>query len=46
MTGITAMLLFAGLGLVGLVFSIALILSERKGPPTGIELPTGIAQHS
>ncbi len=38
------MVLFAGLGVVGLVFSIGLILSERKGPPTGIELPTRHAQ--
>jgi MFS family permease len=39
-----AMLMFAGLGLVGLVFSVVLIVSERKGPPTGIELPTRLAQ--
>jgi hypothetical protein len=38
------MLMFAGLGLVGLVFSVVLIVSERKGPPTGIELPTRLAQ--
>jgi len=39
-----SMIMFAGLGVVGLFFSIALIWSERKGPPTGIELPTAEAQ--
>jgi MFS family permease len=38
------MILFAALGVVGLFFSIGLIWSERKGPPTGIELPTAQAQ--
>jgi MFS family permease len=38
------MILFAALGVVGLFFSIGLIWSERKGPPTGIELPTAEAQ--
>jgi len=39
-----AMIMYAALGVVGLFFSIALIWSERKGPPTGIELPTQMAQ--
>ena len=38
------MLMFAVLGVVALVFSVALILAEKKGRPTGIELPTKIAQ--
>ncbi len=38
-----SMLLFAFLGFIGLIFSIALIVSEKKGPPTGIELPTKVA---
>jgi MFS family permease len=41
-----AMLLFAGLGVAGFVFSLALILFERRGEPTGIELPTRLAQAS
>jgi MFS family permease len=39
-----ALLMYAALGAVGLFFSIGLIWSERKGPPTGIELPTAVAQ--
>ncbi|MFC2165760.1 MFS transporter [Acidobacteriota bacterium] len=38
-----AMLMFAFLGLIGLVFSVALVLSEKKGPKTGIQLPTKAA---
>ncbi len=38
------MIMYAALGVVGLIFSIALIWSERKGPPTGIELSTRLAQ--
>jgi len=38
-----SMLLFAFLGFVGLVLSIALIVTEKRGKPTGIELPTKIA---
>jgi MFS family permease len=35
-----SMLLFAFLGFIGLIFSVALIVTEKKGPSTGIELPT------
>jgi len=38
-----SMLLFAFLGFIGLIFSLALIVTERKGPKTGIELPTKAA---
>ncbi len=38
------MILFASLGFVGLIFSLSLKFSERKGKETGIELPTKIAQ--
>ena len=39
-----AMIMFAVLGMVSLFFSVFLIISEKKGIPTGIELPTKIAQ--
>jgi MFS-type transporter involved in bile tolerance (Atg22 family) len=38
-----AMIMFALLGLTGLVFSIALYLKEKRGPQTGIQLPTKLA---
>jgi MFS family permease len=39
-----SMLMFAALGVVGFIFSVGLILSEKLGEPTGIELPTRLAQ--
>jgi hypothetical protein len=38
-----SMLLFAILGFISFVFAIALIVKEKKGPLTGIELPTKMA---
>ena len=38
------MLLFSTLGVFGLIFSLSLRFSERKGRGTGLELPAKIAQ--
>ena len=38
------MLLFSSLGLFGLIFSLSLRFSERKGKGMGLELPTKLAQ--
>jgi len=38
------MLLFSSLGLFGLIFSLSLKFSERKGKGMGLELPTKLAQ--
>lgn len=38
-----SMLLFAFLGIIGFFFSVALIVSEKRGPKTGIQLPTKAA---